>query len=132
MIELRKGDIIDVRVVDENEKSKTLIQTYEVTDIPRHKRFIVCVLLKNDRNTGLRRAFTALELKENLVWGGNKVKEGQRKAKNIADCTFSELYEYCRKNNINGYYNKDKQGLLRMVREHIKAEHQRTRCWKAV
>lgn len=45
MIEIRTGDVIHVRTTDENEKSKTKINTYEVESIPRHKRFIVCILL---------------------------------------------------------------------------------------
>ena len=72
MIVLKVGDIINVRVIDENEKSKTKIDTYEVESIPRHKRFIVCSMLKNDKKTAIRRTFTALELKGSLVWGGTE------------------------------------------------------------
>ncbi len=75
MIQLKKGDIVDIRVKDDVEKSKTKINTYKVIFIPKHKRFITCNLLIDDKETTINTTFKESDLKGNIVWGGKKVND---------------------------------------------------------
>lgn len=54
---IRKGDILNIKEQDIVETSKHVINTYEVESIPKHNRFVVCIYLKNDARTGIRKTF---------------------------------------------------------------------------
>ena len=72
LIQIKVGDVLDIREPNENEKSKFQINTYQVESIPSHKRFIVCRMLKDDKKTVVKKCFTKLDLREGVVWGGTK------------------------------------------------------------
>lgn len=120
---IRKGDILNIREQDIVETSKHVINTYEVESIPKHNRFVVCIYLKNDARTGIRKTFDRLDLKKKLIWGGTKVeKKAERKKaeteileKPVKQYKYDELIRYCKRNKVKNYRKKNKKELLELI-----------------
>ena len=126
MIQIRKGDVLNIREEDPLNAKETVVNTYEVVDIPRHHRFITCVLMKDDAKTAITKTFSQLDLKENLAWGGIKIKlpekakEAVKRAGNekpFEQWTNDELRAYCKRNKVRGYRNMRKAEIKELVRQ---------------
>lgn len=131
MIQIKKGDILNIRELDVNDKKKTDIYTYIVVDIPQNRRFIVCNKLIDDKEVpGSRTTFTALELRKGLVWGGTKVEKKEECKKTEAEIpileelkeyTYDELIDYCKRNKVKHYRKKNKKELLELIEKDIES-----------